>query len=329
MGSISYGYSGHEMPTRSDVNPNQLDTQQLLTFLAIAETGSFSAAASRLHVSQPAISKRLSQLEQRLGFALFDRLGQRVVLTYRGERLLPAVREIQSCLDDIAVAAQLSDDRLSGRLALSLSHYCGLHLLPGVLEEFSSRYPDVLLDLSFHDSERAIEQVAIGDVALAYATLPPRLDPRVHAQVLWQETLQPVVAARHCPTGRAADLRSIGERLPLILPAEATSTRTAIDRWLDDCNLTPPAVIEINQLESIAVLAATGVGWAVIPATLQRSGLIALPGEMCPLPARELGLIEPVGRAVNPLAEAFVALVDRAVASPAEVADRTGPPNDA
>ena len=305
------------------MNPHQLDTQQLLTFLAIAETGSFSAAAARLHVSQPAISKRLSQLEQRLGFTLFDRLGQRVVLTYRGERLLPAVREIQSCLDDIVAAAQLSDDRLSGRLALSLSHYCGLQLLPDVLEEFSSRYPDVLLDLSFHDSERAIEQVALGDVTLAYATLPPRLDARVHAKVLWEEMLQPVVAARHCPEGHPADLRTIGERLPLILPAEATSTRTAIDRWLDDCDLTPPAVIEINQLESIAVLAATGVGWAVIPATLQRPGLVALPGEACPLPRRELGLIEPAGRAVNPLAEAFVALVDQIAVTATNAANAT------
>lgn len=290
------------------MNPNQLDTQQLLTFLAVADTGSFSAAAQRLHVSQPAISKRLSQLEQRLGFSLFDRLGQRVVLTYRGERLLPAVREVQSCLDDIAAAAQLSDDRLSGRLALSLSHYCGLHLLPGVLEAFSTRYPDVLLDLSFHDSERAIEQVAVGEVSLAYATLPPRLDPRVEVQVLWEETLQPVVAARHCPADQLADLLTIGQRLPLILPAEATSTRAAIDRWLDDCGLTPPAVIEINQLESIAVLASTGVGWAVIPGTLQRTGLVTMPGAPSPLPVRRLGRIQPVGRAANPLADAFVAL---------------------
>ncbi len=300
------------------MNPLNLDTQQLLTFLAVAETGSFSAAASRLHISQPAVSKRLAQLEDRLGFDLFDRMGQRVVLTYRGERLLPAVREVRHSLEAIAAAVQDRGDRLSGRLALSLSHYCGLHLLPDVLEAFSTRYPDVLLDLSFHDSERAIEQVALGEVSLAYATLPPRLDPRVRAQPLREETLQPVVAARHCPDERSAELRLVGERLPLILPAEATSTRTAIDRWLDDCNLTPPAVIEINQLESIAVLASTGVGWAVIPATLQRSGLVPLVAAPSPLPTRRLGRIEPVGRAVNPLAEAFVAVADRLSADRAE-----------
>ncbi|HZJ81317.1 MAG TPA: LysR family transcriptional regulator [Guyparkeria sp.] len=297
------------------MNPNQLDTQQLLTFLAIADTGSFSAAAERMHVSQPAISRRLSQLEQRLGFALFDRLGQRVVLTYRGDRLLPVVRQIETCLDDIVAAAQLSDDRLSGRLALSLSHYYGLQLLPDVLEAFSTRYPDVLLDLSFHDSERAVELVARGEVSLAYATLPPRLDPRVQACVLWEETLQPVVAERHCPPDQSADLRTIGEQLPLILPGKTTSTRTTIDRWLDDCALIPPAVIEVNQLESIAVLAATGVGWAIIPATLQRDGLVTLVGERCPLPVRQLGRIESIGRAANPLAAAFVALADRLATS--------------
>ncbi|MFI9654219.1 LysR family transcriptional regulator [Guyparkeria sp. GHLCS8-2] len=294
------------------MNPLHLDTQQLLTFLAVAETGSFSAAATRLHISQPAVSKRLAQLEDRLGFRLFDRLGQRVVLTYRGERLLPAVREVQTCLDDIVTAAEVSGEALSGRLALSLSHYAGLHLLPGVLERFSEHYPEVLLDLSFHDSERAIEQVALGESALAYATLPPRLDDRVRTRVLWEEVMQPVVAKRHCPGGRPPALDRIGKRLPLILPAEATSTRMAIDRWLDDRRLLPPAIIEINQLDSIAVLAATGVGWAVLPTTLQREGLLRLKCGDGELPTRRLGRIEAVGRARNPLADAFMAMVEGA-----------------
>ncbi|MFN2381902.1 MAG: LysR family transcriptional regulator [Guyparkeria sp.] len=292
------------------MNPLHLDTQQLLTFFAVAETGSFSAAAVRLHVSQPAVSKRVAQLEDRLGFDLFDRMGQRVVLTYRAERLLPAVQEMQACLEDIVTAAEVSETALSGRLALSLSHYAGLHLLPEVLERFSERYPDVLLDLSFHDSERAIEQVALGESALAYATLPPRLDDRVRTRVLWEETMQPVVAKRHCPSGRPPALDRIGRRLPLILPAEATSTRMAIDRWLDDRRLLPPAIIEINQLDSIAVLAATGVGWAVLPTTLQREGLAWLECGNGELPTRRLGRIEAVGRARNPLAEAFMAMVE-------------------
>ncbi|TKA91205.1 LysR family transcriptional regulator [Guyparkeria sp. SB14A] len=312
------------------MNPLHLDTQQLLTFLAVAETGSFSSAALRLHISQPAVSKRLAQLEDRLGFALFDRMGQRVVLTYRGEQLLPAVREMQSCLDDIFTAAEVSGEALGGRLALSLSHYAGLHLLPGVLERFSERYPQVLLDLSFHDSERAIDQVATGETALAYATLPPRLDDRVRTRVLWEEVMQPVVARRHCPGGMPAGLEAIGKRLPLILPAEATSTRTAIDRWLDDRQLLPPAIIEINQLDSIAVLAATGVGWAVLPPTLLRDDLVRLdlgdPGGNGDdrLPHRRLGEITPLGRAPHPLAEAFSELVDAAATlqGPAEnVAD--------
>lgn len=69
-------------------------------------------------------------------------------------------------------------------------------------------------------------------------------------------------------------------------------------------------MIEINQLDSIAVLAGTGVGWALLPSTLQRSGLIALQGGECRAPTRNLGRIDPVGRAANPLAEAFAAMVE-------------------
>ncbi|HER35338.1 MAG TPA: LysR family transcriptional regulator, partial [Halothiobacillaceae bacterium] len=292
------------------MNPLHLDSQPLLTFLAVAETGSFSAAANRLHVSQPAVSKRLALLEERLGFDLFDRIGQRVVLTYGGERLLPAVRELKKCLDDVTVAAAFDGAAHGGRLALSLSHYAGLHLLPGVLERFSERYPEVLLDLSFHDSERAIDKVAAGETALAFATLPPRLDERVRTRVIWEEVMQPVVARRHCQGGRPPPLAEIGKRLPLILPAQATSTRTAIDRWLDDRHLLPPAVIEINQLDSIAVLAATGVGWAVLPPVLIGDDLVSLEGEDSPLPRRRLGEITPAGRAPHPLAEFFGQMVN-------------------
>ena len=292
------------------MNPAQLDTQQLLTFLAVAETGSFSGAAARLHVSQPAVSKRVALLEQRLGFSLFDRLGQRVVLTYPGEQLLPAVRAVQRSLDDIATVAASGEGAGGGRLSLALSHYCGLHLLPAALERFSTRHPEVLLDLSFHDSERAIEAVRNGEVALAYATLPPRVGDGVRTQAFREETLVPMIAGRHLAGSPADDLRRHGERLPLILPARATSTRAAIDRWLDDCGLIPPAVIEINQLDSIAVLAGTGVGWALLPTTLQREGLVRLESGDCVLPTRRLGRIEPIGRARNPLAEAFMAVVE-------------------
>jgi len=291
------------------MNPAHLDTQQLLTFLAVAESGSFSAAADRLHVSQPAVSKRVALLEQRLGLPLFDRFGQRVVLTYQGDRLLPAVWAMQRSLDDIVTVAASGSETGAGRLALALSHYCGLHLLPAALERFSIRYPGVLLDLSFHDSERAIEAVRNGEAALAYATLPPRVGDGVRTHPLREETMVPMIARRH-RNAAPDDIFHHGRRLPLILPARATSTRTAIDRWLDDCRLSPPATIEINQLDSIAVLAATGVGWALLPETFLRDDLVPLACPACPPPARRLGRIEPLGRAVNPLAEAFMAVVD-------------------
>lgn len=293
------------------MQPSQLDTQQVLAFLAVAESGSFSKAARRLHVTQPAVSKRVAQLEHLLGHPLFDRISRRVMLTEEGERLLPVARGVRQSLYEFVDEATADQNLLGGRLGLGLSHYCGLHLLPEVLRTFTLRYPDVLLDLAFLDSEAAIEAVHSGRITIAYATLPPRVGDEVETTPLWHELLLPI-AANHVverePSG--IDLHALGRRLPVILPAEHTSTRQAIDRWLDEINLLPPAVIEVNQLDSIAVLTSTGVGWSILPETLHTPGLRTLdPGSGVILPSRRLGLVRRHGGDLSRLAEAFHARV--------------------
>lgn len=286
---------------------SQLDTQQVLAFLAVAEAGSFSRAARRLHVTQPAVSKRVAQLEHLLGHPLFDRISRRVRLTEEGERLLPGAQAVRQSLYDFVDVATADQHLLSGRLGLGLSHYCGLHLLPEVLRTFTLHYPDVLLDLAFLDSEAAIEAVRNGRITLAYATLPPRIGDEVETTPLWDESLLPM-AANHVverePSGN--DLHALGRRLPVILPAEHTSTRQAIDRWLDEINLLPPAVIEVNQLDSIALLTSTGVGWSILPETLHDAQLVKLDaGIRVNLPTRRLGLVRRHGGELSRLAEAF------------------------
>ncbi|HEV8078684.1 MAG TPA: LysR family transcriptional regulator, partial [Marinobacter sp.] len=132
---------------------NPMDSQQLLTFIAIAESGSFSAAAQRLHLTQPAISKRVALLELHLNTRLFDRLGKQVSLTSAGHSFLPHARKI---LQTVADAERVISDlggHVAGRLSLATSHHIGLHHLPPILSDFSRRYPAVHLDLHFLDSE--------------------------------------------------------------------------------------------------------------------------------------------------------------------------------
>lgn len=291
----------------------QIDTQQILAFLAVAETGSFSAAARLIHITQPAISKRIALLEGLLGYPLFDRVARRVVLTEEGGNLLPAARSFRRSLDDLIDQAADCGGIMSGRLTLALSHYAGLHLLPPALRRFTSDYPDVRLDLTFLDSEDAIEAVRQGQASLAYATLPPRLGQSVIATPIWHERLVPMAAQSQLGDSKddgVVRLEQLGTRLPVILPAAHTSTRQAIDHWLDQVNVLPPAVIEVNQLDSIALLTSTGVGWSVLPNTFLSDELHVIPqGSDIAYPCRTLGLVQRDNAHLPRLASAFQHMV--------------------
>lgn len=287
------------------MNPAHIDHQQILTFLSVAETGSFSAAAQQLHLTQPAVSKRIALLESQVGALLFERMARQVLLTEFGAEFLPAARQVRQAMDDLAAVTLDTARPLSGRLAIALSHYVGLHLLPTVLETFSRRYPDVLLDLRFMDSEAAIMAVAQGTVRLAYGTLGHNAPPSVETTPLWQEKLVPLVALRHT-AHRMPTLHELAQRLPVIAPAAHTSTRQAIDIWLNAQKITPLAVIEVNQLDSIALLIGTGIGWGVLPETLQNPGLARLPDTELAPPERQLGLITQKNRPTHRLAQAFM-----------------------
>ncbi len=301
------------------MNPNHLDQQQILSFLAVAETGSFSAAARRLHLTQPAISKRVALLEAQLGFELFERLPKRLELTETGSALLPAARRLRQALDDFAECPQAVDAAHRGRLSIALSHYAGLHLLPAALEAFNRQHPAVLLDLRFVESETALALVSQGQVRLAYATLAggnstegnfaentaSRTDAGIRLEPLWQERLVPLGAVRQVRNETAEFWRT----QPMILPAANTSTRQLIDHWLRRNGLAPTAVIEVNQLDSIALLVGTGIGWSVLPETLMHEKICPISALNRENPVRELGLMRLADRPITPLAAAFMATV--------------------
>lgn len=110
-----------------------MDLNSLNTFIAIAETGSFSEAGERLHLTQPAVSKRIAALEQQLNARLFDRVGREVNLTEAGRALLPRAYQLLNVLDDTRRALNNLTGEVSGRLVLATSHHIGLHRLPPLL----------------------------------------------------------------------------------------------------------------------------------------------------------------------------------------------------
>ena len=161
-----------------------MDTQALSAFMEVADTASFSKAAERLFLSQPAVSKRIATLEDQLGVSLFDRVGRQISLTDAGRALLPYARRVLHEIEDGRRALSKLNERVEGRLSIGTSHHIGLHRLPPVLRAYTLAYPEVDLDIQFMDSEVACEAVIAGKLELGIVTLPSQPLPQLKSRLV-------------------------------------------------------------------------------------------------------------------------------------------------
>lgn len=283
-----------------------MDIAALRAFVVVADGASFSAAAARLHLTQPAISKRVATLEQALDTRLFDRIGKRVTLTEAGAALLPWARRILADVEDGRRAVANLSRCVAGRLSLATSHHIGLHRLPPVLRAYTERYPEVTLDLQFLDSEAACQAVERGELELAIVTLPPALPPALDAIAVWRDPLH-VVAGRGHALARANAITALAD-YPAILPAPGTYTRDLIDSALAPLGVQMKPGLAANYLETIKMLVAVGLGWSVLPQTMIDADICALE-----LPAlrleRTLGAVSHRDRTPSNAARALLALL--------------------
>jgi DNA-binding transcriptional LysR family regulator len=286
-----------------------VDLANLNAFIAIAETGSFSEAAERLHLTQPAVSKRIAGLEQQLDVRLFDRLGREVNLTEAGRALLPRAYQILGVLDDTRRALTNLNGEVSGRLTLATSHHIGLHRLPPLLRAFTRSYPQVALDIQFLDSEVAYEEILHGRAELAVITLAPESREPVHAVPVWDDPLDFVAAPEH-PLARngAVTLADVALH-PAVFPGGNTFTHHIVNNLFAAQGLTPNIGMSTNYLETIKMMVSIGLAWSVLPRTMLDDQVVRLPLPGIQL-QRRLGYILHKERTLSNAAKAFMALLD-------------------
>ena len=286
-----------------------MDLATLNAFIAIAELGSFSEAAERLHLTQPAVSKRIASLELQLNVRLFDRLGREVSLTEAGRALLPRAYQILNVLDDTRRALTNLNGEISGRLTLATSHHIGLHRLPPLLRAFTSAHPQVALDIQFLDSEVAYEEVLHGRAELAVITLAPETREPVHAVPVWDDPLDFVAAPEH-PLARNGTISLADVALhPAVFPGGNTFTHHIVRRLFETQGLTPNIAMSTNYLETIKMMVSIGLAWSVLPRTMldEQVARLPLPGIQL---TRQLGYICHTERTLSNAARAFMELLD-------------------
>jgi len=237
----------------------------LRTFKAVAETGSFTHAASRIHLTQAAVSVHMRQLEEEVGVPLFLRVNKKLYLTEGGRALLGHAETIIRAHDEAKADLAAIGGPSHGRLHIGVaSTAIAAHPLPEILSEIKRKY--ALLDLSVvgGTSERIIEQILAGTIDLGLVSLP------VEASDVLTETLRSdrLVAAMS-PQHKLARTRMItAEELscePLILGEKGGNTRRLIDLFFEKNKLDPKIVMELQRTEAIIKMVELGFGVTILP----------------------------------------------------------------
>ncbi len=291
-----------------------MDIAELNAFVAVADAGSFSQAALELHLTQPAVSKRISQLESSLNCQLFDRIGRQVILTEAGRDLLPRANRILLEMEDLRRAMSNLSGEVTGTLKIGTSHHIGLHRLPPVLKQFSRLYPQVKLDIQFIDSEMAFDLVMHGKLELGIVTLPPEEAGPLRAIPVWEDPLAFMISIDHPlahqqSADEQVELNALADH-PAILPSMSTFTRRIVENLFQERELNIEVPISTNYLETIKMMASIGLGWTVLPATMLDEEVKALPINNVSL-SRKLGVVYHPGHSLSNAAKAILGLLEQ------------------
>lgn len=286
-----------------------MESTQLAAFITVAETASFSLAAEKLHLTQPAVSKRIALLEGNLGVRLFDRIGRQVLLTEAGQILLDRAKTITREIHTTRTLIANLSTHVSGDMRLAASHHIGLHRLPVVLREYAERYPQVKIDISFLESERAYEEVVHGGIELAVVTLAPEKLPKINAHQLWEDELCLMIARDHPLAGYPRVTLDDLVKFPVILPAENTFTRKLIEAQFQARGYSLKPEMSTNYLETIRMMVSIGMAWSVLPRTMLDDDLQILNLRKFHI-NRSLGYIVHEYHTLTNAANSFIALLE-------------------
>lgn len=249
-----------------------MDIRELQAFVAVAETRSVSQAAENIHLTQPAVSKRIASLENELGTLLFDRISRQLLITEAGQQFLPIARKVLQSVDDGKKLIQNMSGQIGGSLQLGTSHHIGLHRLPPILREYTQRFGDVKLELHFNDSELVIEKILHGELDIGVVTLPDRDIQTLSRIPLWKDELVFVIG-KDIPIKSRITPEDLAE-MRSILPEQGTITREVLEQALNEYKVTLKQTLSTNFLETIKMMVSVGLGWSVLPRTMLSADLV-------------------------------------------------------
>jgi len=242
-----------------------MEIRALRTFIAVAETGSFTRAGQRLKVSQSAVSQQIRSLEEAVGTSLFTRQARKVALTQAGNVLLPYARQISTKIDEATAVISDFEGMGRGKVAIGAGGAICHHILPQILCEFSARFAKIEIQVLSGFSDETLQRTIEGSVDLGLLLLPVD-ETGIVATDLGRDELLAIARPGHpweaLDRVRARDF--VGEQV--VIYNRTSHTFHILERFLLEAGVFPKFGMEINDLEAVKKMVEVGLGVSIVAA---------------------------------------------------------------
>jgi DNA-binding transcriptional LysR family regulator len=243
-----------------------MDLRQLEMFRAVAEQGTFTKAAARLHVSQSAVSRQVQILEDELGGALLRRSAKGVSLTEAGELLLRMTHRVERDVEEALAEISQTHALQRGSLHLGGGMTVCLYIFPRLLKKYRRLYPGVDLQVTAGSSDKILERVRAHEMDLGLLTLPVVAKDMEVLPVLKEEMVVVTAPGHPLSRERTIEAKSLG-KFPLILYEAGSNTRKVLDQFFLEESISAEVAMETENVEIIKAMVTINLGVTVVPYT--------------------------------------------------------------
>lgn len=263
---------------------------QLLAFVTVIDLGSFTAAADKVGLTQPAVSLQVKLLEQRLGVRLIERVGRRALPSPAGSDLLVHARRILEECGAAADAMTPHREGSAGRVRIGSGGTASIHLLPRAIASARTRMPGLEITVRIGNTEEVLRDLEANALDLAVVTLPAS-GRSLEIEPFYEDELLAVAPKdSEIPEG-GPDAAFLKDKVLMLY--EGGNTRAATDRWFADAGVRIQPAMEFGSVEAIKELVAAGLGWSLLPALAlkqDRAGFL-MTSPVRPRLVRQLGIV--------------------------------------
>jgi DNA-binding transcriptional LysR family regulator len=281
--------------------------RQLQGFRTIAELGSFTRAAHRLQMAQPALSLSIRELETELGVRLFDRTTRRVELTAAGREFLQSTEKLIADLELSIRNVRDLTDRKRGRLTIAAPPLLAAMIVPPAIADYMKTFPGIEVRLVDTQTDIIAEKVRSGEVDCGIGTFADT-EEGIRSEPILEDALA-IWCSSESPLAKSQRLKwSELSAWPLIMMTRASNIRAMVERACEAAGHSPRPAFEVSQMTTAIMLAEADLGVAVLPTyiwSFARSRKVVSKALVDPIVRRKVSLVQSNSRSLPPAADGF------------------------